>query len=229
MVNFKKLKQMISTAGSGNVVQKEFQVSSFMRLHLGINGNAELIQSDEEKVVLECDDNLLDTVEVTNTGNTLYVIAGNKLRIAAYTTCTVKIYYRQLDTLVNSNNGNLTNTGTLTQGGLLTLKLQANGNTNLQVDVPAIKLTNQSNGNVTLTGRCGELEVRNQANGSLNAKALQAGKVSLNNMANGNVEVRSLDSIAINHMGNGWVHYYGPGVLKDVKQYGVGAVKHVSE
>ncbi|MFM2307874.1 MAG: hypothetical protein RLZZ367_2543, partial [Bacteroidota bacterium] len=199
MVNFKKLKQMISTAGSGNVVQKEFQVSSFMRLHLGINGNAELIQSDEEKVVLECDDNLLDTVEVTNTGNTLYVIAGNKLRIAAYTTCTVKIYYRQLDTLVNSNNGNLTNTGTLTQSGLLTLKLQANGNTNLQVDVPAIKLTNQSNGNVTLTGRCGELEVRNQANGSLNAKALQAGKVSLNNMANGNVEVRSLDSIAINH------------------------------
>lgn len=229
MVNFKKLKQMISTIGSGNVVQKEFQVSSFMRLHLGINGNAELIQSDEEKVVLECDDNLLDTVEVTNTGNTLYVIAGNKLRIAAYTTCTVKIYYRQLDTLVNSNNGNLTNAGTITQGGLLTLKLQANGNTSLQVDVPAIKLTNQSNGNTTLAGRCGELDVRNQANGNLHCKQLQAGKVSLNNMANGNVEVRSLDSITINHMGNGWVHYYGAGVLKDVKQYGTGAVKHVSE
>lgn len=229
MVNFKKLKQMISTTGSGNVVQKEFQVSSFMRLHLSINGNAELIQSDVEKVVLECDDNLLDTVEVTNTGNTLYVIAGNKLRIAAYTTCTVKIYYRQLDTLVNSNNGNLTNAGTVTQGGLLTLKLQANGSTNLQVDVPAIKLTNQSNGNTTLAGRCGELDVRNQANGNLHCKQLQAGKVSLNNMANGNAEVRSLDSITINHTGNGWVHYYGAGVLKDVKQYGTGAVKHLAD
>lgn len=227
MVNFKKLRQMISTAGSGNVVQKEFQVSSFMRLHLGINGNAELIQSDEEKVVLECDDNLLDTVEVTNTGDTLYVISGSKLRVAAYTACTVKIYFRQLDTLVYSSNGNLTNAGTITLNGMLTLKLQANGNTILQVDVPAIKLTNQSNGNATLTGRCGELEVRNQANGSLNTKELQAGKVNLNNMANGNVDVRSLEAITIYHMGNGRVHYYGPGALKDVKKYGVGAVKHM--
>ncbi|HRG89021.1 MAG TPA: DUF2807 domain-containing protein [Chitinophagales bacterium] len=229
MVNFKKLRQMISTAGSGNVVQKEFQVSSFIRLHLGINGNAELIQSAEEKVVLECDDNLLDTVEVTNSGDTLYVVSGSKLSVAAYTSCTVKVYYRQLDTLVNSSNGNLTNVGTTKLSGMLTLKLQANGNTHLQLDVPAIKLTNQSNGNTTLTGRCGELEVRNQANGSLNAKALLAGKVNLNNMANGNVEVCSLDTITIYHMGNGWVHYYGTGVLKDVKQYGTGAVKHKAD
>lgn len=227
MVNFKKLRQMISTLGSGNVVQKEFQVSSFMRLHLGINGNAELIQSDEEKVVLECDDNLLDTVEVTNTGDTLYVVSGSKLRVVAYTACSVKVYFRQLDTLVNSSNGNLA--GTITLTGMLTLKLQANGNTNLQVDVPAIKLTNQSNGNATLTGRCGELEVRNQANGSLNTKELQAGKVNLNNMANGNVDVRSLEAITIYHMGNGRVQYFGGGVLKDVKQYGVGAVKHVAD
>ncbi|MBP6731388.1 MAG: DUF2807 domain-containing protein [Chitinophagales bacterium] len=229
MVNFKKLKQLITIQGSGNIISKEFEISSFMRLHIGVQGNAELIQSDDEKVVVECDDNLLDTFEVVNSGSTLYILSDTKIRTPAYTHCLVKVYYRQMDTLVNSCNGNLNITQPLTLTTPLELKLQANGNTTLQLNVPALKLKNQSNGNVTLSGKCGDLDIKNQANGNLNCRDLMADVVSLKNLANGNVDVRSQQNISIYHLGNGYVHYYGKGILKDVKQLGVGAVKHVSE
>jgi hypothetical protein len=229
MVNFKKLKQLITIAGSGNIVTKEFEISSFTRLHISVIGNAELIQSDEEKVVVACDDNLLNTFEVVNSGSTLYILSDSKIRIPAYTHCLVKVYYRQMDTLVNSSNGNLTIARPLHLTNQLELKIQANGNTTLQLDVRALKLSNQCNGNVTLSGKCGELEIKNQANGNLNCRDLIAGVVTLKNQANGNVEVRSSEQISIYHLGNGYVHYYGKGILKDVKQHGTGAVKHVSE
>lgn len=229
MVNFKKLKQLITLQGSGNIISKQFDISSFNKLHLSVHGNAELIQSDEEKVIVECDDNLTDTLEIVNSGNTLFVISDSKIRVPAYTKCVVKVYYRQLDTLVNSGNGNLTMAQPQAVRTTLNLKLQANGNTTLEVNVPAIKLTNQSNGNVTLKGRCGELEIKNQPNGNLNCRDLMVSIVTIKNQANGNVELRSLDSITIHHSGNGYVHYYGKGVLKEVKQNGTGEVKHVND
>lgn len=229
MVNFKKLKQLITIQGSGNIIAKQFDISSFTKLHLSVHGNAELIQSDEEKVVVECDDNLMDTFEIVNSGSTLYIISDSKVRTPAFTKCLVKIYFRQLDMLVNSSNGNLTITQPQPLRNQLELKLQANGNTSLELNVPAIKLTNQSNGNVTLKGRCGELEIKNQPNGNLHCKDLVAAIVTIKNQANGNVELRSLQSISIYHTGNGHVHYFGPGVLKDVKQNGTGAVKHINE
>jgi|ERR1043165_361450 hypothetical protein len=228
MVNFKKLKQIITTQGSGNIVTKEFEVSSFIRLHISLKGDAELIQSDEEKVVVECDDNLLDTFEVVNSGGTLYVMSDAKFKTPAYTRCTVKVYYRELQTLHNASNGNVVLTKPIVLQNPLDLKLQANGNTVLEVDVPSVKLINQSNGNVTVNGKCGELDVKNQANGNLDCKNLAAGIVTLKNQANGNVDIQSVEAISIYHMGNGYVRYYGPGLLKDVKQHGTGPVKHMA-
>ncbi|HLP19148.1 MAG TPA: DUF2807 domain-containing protein [Chitinophagales bacterium] len=228
MVNFKKLKQLITIQGSGNIVSKQYDISSFTKLHLSVQGNIELLQSDEEKVIVECDDNLADTFEIVNSGSTLYIICDSKIRTPAFTKCLVKVYYRQLDMLVNSSNGNLTVTQPLALRNHLELKLQANGNTSLEVNVPAMKLTNQCNGNVTLKGRCGELEIKNQPNGNLNCKDLVAAIVTIKNQANGNVELRALQSISIYHTGNGYVHYYGNGVLKQVKQNGTGEIKHVN-
>ncbi len=229
MVNFKKLKQLVTIQGSGKIISKQFDVSSFTRLHLGVQGNVELIQSDEEKVVVECDDNLMDTFEVVNSGSTLYILSDAKIRVPAYTFCLVKLYYRQISRLVNSSNGNLSIARPLALTSPLELKIQANGNTMLEVDVPYLKLTNQSNGNVSIKGRCSELEIKNQANGNLDCRELKAAIATIKNQANGNVDLRALQSISIYHLGNGYVNYYGNGVLKDVKQHGTGAIKHIND
>src|ERR1700677_2344757 len=103
MVSFKKLRQMIEVKGNGNIVSKEISVSSFIRLHLSGKGTIALYQSDEEKVIVETDENLQEYFSIENSGRTLYVSAESKFRKPVYTSCLIKVFIRQMDVLYVRN------------------------------------------------------------------------------------------------------------------------------
>src|ERR1700755_1884499 len=98
-MNFKKLRKMIEEKGNGTISSREIPVSSFIRLHIATNGVTNLIQGDEEKLVVEADENLLKYFEAMNSGRTLYISSDAGLRKPAFTHCKVDVYFRQLDTL----------------------------------------------------------------------------------------------------------------------------------
>ena len=75
MVNFKPLRQIIEVKGNGNIVTREISVSSFICPHIAGKGQIELYQSDEEKVIVETDENLQNFISAFNSGRTLYVSA----------------------------------------------------------------------------------------------------------------------------------------------------------
>jgi len=217
---------MIAEKGSGNIISKEFHVSSFIRLHIAAKGLTNLIQSEEEKVVVECDDNLLGSFEAMNYGRTLYISSDAKLRTPIFTDLKINVYYSSIDTLfVRCDGGNVTCENQMRLDNPLEIKIQSVGNTNLVIDVPTAKLTSQCVGDVTLSGKCGMLYIRNQSEGNLFAKELIANELAIKNMAAGNVTVSVQDAITISHHGEGYIHYYGKARLKDVKHYGNGIIK----
>jgi len=227
MVNFKKLRQMIEIKGNGNIVSKEIQVSSFLRLHIAGRGMIELIQSGDEKVVVETDENLQDYFEAQNSGGTLYVTAEAKLRKPLFTRCLIKIYFRQLDALViRCDGGDVTCPNPITVLNPIDIKIQSRGNSALNIEAPAIKLLSQCEGDVVLKGKCGSITIKNQSQGAFSSKELRAEDLTIKNMAEGNIEVYADKTISISHFGAGYVHYYGNAVLKDVKQFGSGEIKH---
>jgi hypothetical protein len=228
MVNFKPLRQMIEVKGNGNIISREIKVSSFIRLHLSGKGSVELYQSDEEKVIIETDENLQEFVWATNSGRTLYVSAESKLRKPVFTVCTIKIYIRQIDVMhIRNENSNLICGNQLAVTGPVEIKVQSAGNTELDINAPAIKILCQSVGNVMLKGKCDNLIVKNQAIGDFNSRDLIAGRVSIQNSAVGNVLLYAEKEITIKHSGVGYIHYAGKAILKDVLQHGVGEIKHM--
>jgi putative autotransporter adhesin-like protein len=228
MVNFKKLRQMIEIKGNGNIVSRTIQVSSFVRLHLAANGLIELIQSDEEKVVIESDENLQDYFEAVNSGRTLYLSSEGKFRKPAFSRCHIKVYLRQVNVLyVRCDGGDVICHGPIVLSDPLEIKIQSVGNTSLNIQAPAIKLLSQCQGNVVISGACGNLEIKNQSEGNFSSLEMKATELSIRNMSEGNVEVYADKHIAISHYGEGEVRYYGNAVLKDVKQYGSGAIRHM--
>jgi hypothetical protein len=227
MASFKKLRQFVEVQGSGNVVAREFPVSSFMRLHLSVQGDVVLVQSDDEKVVIEADDNLLNIFEVVNSGRTLYVTYSNKLRIPVFTKLKITVYLRQIDTLYTASQGDLTTDGALVFSTPLDVNIQSQGNTKLTLKAPSIDLSTSSQGDVELSGECSEANIKTQSQGNLNCKNLKAQDVTLRNMSQGNAEIYAENSVSIKHMGQGYVHYYGPGKLKDIQHYGDGEVRHM--
>ena len=220
---------MIEIQGNGNVVSREITVSSFLRLHISGKGTIELHQSDDEKVIVETDENLQQYFEAVNSGRTLYVSAEGKLRRPVFTKCIIKIYLRQLDVLyVRNDHADVICPEEIVLPGPLEIKIQSVGNTELNINAPAIKILSQCQGNVTLKGKCGSLDVKNMSEGNFNASGLSADELFIKNMSEGNIDLFANKTIKITHMGKGYIHYGGEAVLKDVKQWGNGEVKHVN-
>lgn len=219
---------MIEVNGNGNIVSREISVSTFIRLHLGCTGTIELHQSDEEKVTMEADENLLEYFAATNAGRTLYVSNEGNLRKPAFTSCTIKVYFRQLNKLILRNhNGRTFCPQQLLLKEPLDIKVQSVADTALNFVAPSVKMVCQAVGNISLEGSCEKLEIKNQSTGDFDASQLQVGDLSISNMAYGNVLLCAKDTIRISHYGNGYIHYSGDANVKDVKQYGNGEIKHV--
>lgn len=228
MVSFKKLRTMIEVKGNQTIISKEFQVSSFIRLHIAVNGTTQLIQSDEEKVVVETDENLMEFIEVQNVGRSLYVSTDGKLRKPVFTTCNVKIYLRQVDVLyARSHHGDVVCPSVITLASPLEVTIQSVGTNTLAIDAPAIKLVNQGQGNIVLKGKTMKLDMKNQGEGDIAAKEMIAEELVFKNMGTGDVELFAEKEITISNYGEGNILYSGDAVLKDVKQYGSGLIKHV--
>lgn len=230
MVNFKPLRQIIEVKGNGNVVSREIPVSSFIRLHISGKGHIELHQSDEEKVIVEADENLQEFIYAVNSGRTLFVSVEGKLRQPVFTACRVKIYLRQIEQLlIRNGSADLVCANQIGLSSPLEIKIQSVGNTELNINAPAIKLLCQSVGNVILKGKCESISVKNQNIGDFNSSELITGSLSISNQAVGNVQLFADREIRIKHSGVGYIHYSGRAVVKDVRQNGAGEIKHVDQ
>jgi hypothetical protein len=228
MVNFKPLRQIVEIKGNGNIITREISVSSFVRLHIAGKGEIELYQSDEEKVVVETDENIQDFISAYNSGRTLYVSAETNLKKLLFTVCKIRIYLRQMDVLfIRNETANLICGNQITLSSPLDIKVQCVGNTELDINAPAIKILCQSVGHVLLKGKCENLTVKNQIQGDFNSKDLIADRLSIKNMAQGNVQLFANQEISIKHFGQGSIHYSGKAIMKDVRQFGIGEIKHV--
>lgn len=219
---------MIEVKGSGNIISAEKSVSSFVRLHVSVSGLVELIQADEEKIVVDADENLQEYIEVANSGRTLYVTTNGKWRVPDFNKLHVKIYYRQLYNIYYaSENGTLISGNILKASEPIEIKIHSDkSSTKLNVNAPAVKLVTACVGDVEIQGECNLFEVSAKSEGNLYARQMMAKSVVLKNYSQGDLELHADETMTISNYGQGNISYWGNGQLKDIKQYGDGTVKH---
>jgi len=219
---------MIKVEGNGNIISKEIGVNSFVRLHVSLSGKVELVQADEEKVVIETDENLMDYMQIENSGRTLYVTTEGKWRVPGFTSLKVTIYYRQLYTIYYaSEKSSLVCANTLRSGEPVEIKIYSDKSTSsLDIDAAQVKLITACVGNVEIKGACNLLEINAKSQGNLDAKNMKAQNVVLKNYSQGDIDLFADETLTISNYGQGNIHYWGKGLLKDIKQYGDGEVRH---
>ena len=219
---------MITIQGNGNIITRQVQVSSFIRLHASVSGLAELVQGEEEKVEVETDENLQEYIDVVNSGRTLYVTSEGKWQSPKFTSLKVKIYCRQLYTIHNHcSKGQLSCANTIVSTEPVEIKIHCDqGTTNLNIKAPSIKLTTACVGNTILQGECNLLEIKASSQGDLDTSGMKAKTVAFKNYSEGNIKLYASEAITISNFGKGNIDYFGDGILKDINQYGSGQVKH---
>ena len=134
---------MISITGNSNIKSKEYNVSSFVHLHISVNSRheqqqsrVELHQSTDERVVIETDENLLEYFSVVNSGKTLFITTEPGYRSLDFSGITVKIYFRQLRKLnLNCERCQVICANPISLSTSIDIKIQGAMNIGLKLDV----------------------------------------------------------------------------------------------
>jgi Putative auto-transporter adhesin, head GIN domain len=218
---------MMKLQGSGTLAVRTMVVSSFTRLHLSVHGTVHFVLGDDERVEVEADDNLLDYVQAINSGRTLFITSENKLRSPGFTVLRITVYLRQLAEISIACDGDVVCPDLLRVPNPLNVKIQSNGATELALEAPALTISIASDGDTTLRGAAGDVQLKAHSHGSVWARELITQHLTVTNKCDGNVEVYAEQTIAAQHMGNGYLHYGGPARLTDVRASGSGPVRHV--
>ena len=229
LMNFKKLRQLIAIQGNGNLTTEEQAVSSFLRLHISVPCTLELIASDEEKVVVTTDENLQSFINSVNSGRTLYISRKDSFKALDFSSLKIQVYVRQLDTLNIGADGDVIMTAAFKGSLPLDIKVQSSGHTELLLSAPSIKVNVQSHGDFKIAGECTVFAAKTQSDGNFDARNLLAQNTSFSTQSHGNAWIYGSESLVIKHSADGFVHYFGDGILKDVIHHGTGEIKHCKD
>lgn len=212
--------------GSGKVTQKTYDVANFKEVDLSVVFDVVIIPSDNEKVVVETDDNLQNLLIIENDNNSLAIKMKPETNISRKTKGKITIYAKELSEITNSSVATLENQGVLNSKKLI-LNNSAVGNANLKINTSDLTINNSGVGNTDIDGSCDNLKIQNSAVGNFDASDLKCKHLDIDNRAVGNTKVYAYEDIAINNSAIGKLDVYGDCVIKKISNNAVGKfVKH---
>jgi len=210
--------------GNGNVVTEEHKVGAFTELFLDGVCNIYLDQGDEEKVVIEADENLHEYIYVDYSGDRLEIDMKSRINIRSLKKLNIYITVNNLERLRIMGVGNVKTEGTLKLDKLKT-KITGVGNVKLELEANSLDAELNAVGNITLKGEINEAEISNSGVGKLDASDMRLNKLDLNVSGVGKTEVYVEKEVAVRSTGVGNVHVRGDAVITELHSTGVGKVK----
>lgn len=208
--------------GDGNVVKEERKVSGFSELDVSGAFTVYITQGNEEKLILEADENLMEYIRTEVSGNTLEIYTKGEIR--DYKEMNVYLTYKELTDIEISGAVELT-----TENRMKTteLDLEVSGAAELNMSIEAKEISADFSGasEVEFSGYTGELDIDVSGAGELDAYEMEADIVRLDVSGAATARVYAREELHIDASGASTVKYKGePKVYSDVS--GASSIKH---
>lgn len=193
--------------GSGKLIEKSFDVHNFTQLEIGSAFQAVVVQSDEPKVVVTIDDNLMEFVRVTNIGGSLKVGIEAKTGIKPSKPYSVAIAAPVLASLRASGAVNVSLENTRKEK---TLDLEVSGSSTVRGGLKAEILELSVNGasTIELKGSAQRANVSASGASALKLKELEISRGMLNatGASTADVVIRSDHPVEVKVSGSSTLH-----------------------
>jgi hypothetical protein len=213
----------INLRGSGNLVTSEMNLSGFTRLVISHAFVADVTQSDSYSVVITVDDNLVDHLDVSKRGDTLYVGMDNT-SLFGDVTLRAKITMPTLEALEASGASKVTATGFRSS---TRLDLEASGASSIggEIDCGDVQVRVSGASSVTLdgSGGNGDIGVSGASRARLEGFALQDADVEASGASSATVNVAG--QLNAQASGASTILYVGNPRLGRIEQSGASSVK----
>ena len=210
--------------GNGNVVKQERKISKFSGLEVGGAFQVFLTQGDEEKLVVEADENLLDIIETKVKGGTLYISTTENIK--DFEEMNIYLTFKELDDMEISGACHLKGQNKFSFDNL---ELDCSGASETEMKLSANSLNMDISGasNVELFGSVDKLEIDVSGASKLNAYELETAVCDAEVSGAAAVKLLVTDEISAEVSGAAKLRYKGTAALISHDVSGAGSLKKV--
>lgn len=209
--------------------KRTVDVGSFSELSLGISGTVYLRQRNDEKVEIECDDDIFEEIEFEMRGDKLVIKKdGNWNWGSGWRRSEVDIYVtmRSIEALSVSGSGLIESDEKLETEDL---ELSVSGSGNMELDLASdeLDLRISGSGSIRLNGTAEEAEAKISGSGRIKAEDLTVKVFAARISGSGSCYITATDEIDASISGSGSVYYAGDPKRINSNSSGSGKVKRM--
>jgi len=208
--------------GDGNVVKEERTVGSFSAIDVGGAFHVFLTQGNEEKLVVEADENLLDIITTEVRGNTLKISTDKDIR--NYDVLNVYITFKELEDLDISGACKLSAENKLSFDNL---ELECSGASDVELKFSANNLDIDFSGasNIDLYGSADKVELEVSGASDLDAYDFEMNYLDINISGASHAKVFVNEELSADVSGAASLKYKGSPVITNHDVSGAGSMK----
>ncbi len=212
--------------GKGNIKSKEIEVSDFNIINIGGNYDVALIPSDESKVIINTDENLMQYINVELYDQTLSI--NNVHHLKGSHGISINIFYKKLNKIYSSGTSEIKHEGPL-KAEDLEINLSGAGAIDMELETSKIDVTLSGAGVITLSGETNIQEVHISGAGGLMASELKSLECNIGLSGLGGAEVFVTEKLTASITGVGGIVYAGNPKLIEKQITGYGKIKRAEE
>ena len=196
-----------SVSGNKNVVTTEREVSSDFTVVRGSTGlDVYLTQGDENKIVVEADENLHEHITTNIEGGKLHVKSEKNIRSAA--SRKVHVTYIALEGIEASSGADVKTTNQLKSENLY-LKSSSGSDLVADVYVKELSLDSSSGSDLKVSGSAKNVEAEASSGSDINAKSLEALNAKARASSGSDITLNVSNSLDAKASSGGDIKYYG--------------------
>jgi len=206
---------VLSAAGQSDNKKEEREVSGFSEISISIAANVYLSQGDEEKLVLEGDEDALEKIETEVHGNTLKIKHDGMFNFGSIKKVNVYLTAKQIDEISIAGSADL-EARTKISSDEMDLNVSGSGQIEIgDLETGEIDASISGSGEIKLAGlkSVRELELSISGSGDLEAENLEIEEAEIAVSGSGSAKVHVSKDLEVDISGSGKVYYKGSPVV----------------
>ena len=205
--------------GEGPMVTEELELSKVSGIVLRNSMKVTLTQGDNQKVVVEGQQNIIDNIKHEVSNGILYI--GNKQPVWRTQPLKIKIRLSDLQIVKVSGSGDVITSNTFEGLDDLEVRLSGSGGMNLSVEAKDINGNISGSGRITLNGEARDVDFGISGSGSIHASDLEAKNAYARISGSGGIHLNVEKELEGRISGRGNITYLGnPRVEKHISGSG---------
>ncbi len=192
--------------GSGPIVTEEIELGSFSQINFEVAGNVTIIESTEQKVVVESHQNMVDQINTSISDDTWRIRFRTCFR--NYDKFNVTIYTTNINGILLSGSGNITSQGMVPSENLVAL-ISGSGNITFETQTDNVSADISGSGNIILSGSSNSQIFGISGSGGIRSFDMSSIKCDITISGSGNCEVNASQNLDVRISGSGSVFYKG--------------------